>query len=300
MSAIQPGIYSPDQLSNEEYHADPAIGSSGLKEFMKIPAKYHYRYLDPVGREENKEKQSKALTLGSYAHVSLLEPEKFEAEYKVSPETAVVYRDKKNEKEVPMNKKHGDWIKFEKEVEAKGKTPLLWSEFEKCVRMTAMIKRNELANAAFSNGKAEYSFFAKCPTTGVMLKARPDYLSKLSNYGTVLIDYKTTGISLDSHKQNNNAFELDRDLQGAFHKYVTGLATNGSKIEGVIYVTQEQDPPFLIRNFRMSEEDLKDAHDRMIVKLQEVAECQKSGIWPDYEQIIEDYTKPNWVNYRDN
>lgn len=296
---IAPGIYSPEELSNEAYHDDPAVGSSGLKLFSECPALYHYHYIDPVGREERKQNNSNHQSLGSHAHVALLEPERFRAEYEIAPQMAVVNYGKKNQKTVPMNKAHGDWKEFAADTEAKGKSPLLWSEFETCKRMMEAIQRHDLANAVLSQGKAEMSFFAKCPKSGEMIKSRPDKLRKLANYGNLMVDYKTTGLALDSSSQSSNAFNMGRHIQAAIHKAGVELATGG-KIDHVIYIVQSQQAPFLIRAFRMPEDCIQYGADIAEAELLKLAECRRTGVWPEYSQEIEDLIMPKWMDYEFN
>lgn len=278
---MKAGIYKNTELSNEAYHADPAIGSSGLNLFSECPALYYTKYLDP---EREPSPKSAALEFGSAAHLSLLEPELFDKEYAVAPEDI----EKKTVKA---------WKDFEKEN--KDKTCILWKDFKRITRMTAAIKSHDLANAALSNGVAECSFFAEDEVTGLMMKARPDYLARISGYGTILVDYKTTGISLQTTAQSRHAFNLHRQIQASHHKAVAELS-NKLKIDEVIYVVQMIEAPYLIRVFRMPQEAIQIGDDQRRVYLDQMKQCFDDGIWPDYPHEIEDYTIPRWMDYEFN
>ena len=291
---MKAGIY-PD-LSNDAYHADLAIGSSGLKAFGECPAIYWHCYLNP-NREQKAE--SKFSGIGSHAHVALLEPHLFARDYIVAPEFAVVNKGKKNEDKKPMNKAHGDWKDFEEYAVFEGKIPLLYSEFQQSSAMAAAIKRHDLANAMLTGGKAEMSFFAVDEATGLMMKSRPDYLVKVEGVGVVLVDYKTTAISLGTSKQSNHAFNLGRQIQAAHHKTVTELATGG-QIDEVCYVTQMQEAPYLIRVFRMPAEAIAIGEEQRRIALNGIAECTENGVWPDYPHTIEDMIIPGWLSYEFN
>ncbi len=288
-SEYNPGIW-PD-LDNNNYHADSAVGSSGLKEFGECPALYEYKYLS--GKYKND--QSKYSMLGSYAHVALLEPELFAQHYDVAPEFAIVNKGKKNEAKKPMNKAHGDWKEFAAEVPA-GKIALLHSEYTRASEMAAAIQNHSLAKAMLTGGKAEMSFFATDEATGLPMKSRPDYLVKVSGIGVVLVDYKTTSLSLRTKKQSDHAFGLQRQIQAAHHKRVTELAS-GNKIAEVFYITQMQEAPYLIRIFRMPEEGLQIGDEQCRMYLDQMADCFKTGKWPDYPHEIEDLIIPNWFHH---
>lgn len=284
------------QLTNEAYHADPAIGSSGLKKFSECPAIYQDAY---IAEDRAPFKETGALRIGSFAHVRLLEPDRFLNEYAIAPEMAVVNKGKKNEETKPMTRVHGDWKAFEEKALNEGRSALLFSEFRQAEAMALKIANDPLASRMLVGGHEEMSFFAKDPETGLMLKARPDYLVKLNDFGTVLVDYKTTGVSLGNKKQSDLAFNLGRHIQASHHKRVTELATN-STINEVVYITQMQERPYLVRVFRMLPEGIAIGDDMCREYLRGIADCQATDNWPGYPAEIEDYTLPRWMEYEYN
>ena len=302
-------IFYNNELSNEDYHADPAIGSSGMKEFLKCPALYYAKYIDPKGIEHRK--NTKRQTLGSNAHVSLLEPEKFEQEYLVSPQTSITNKGKSNQAETEMTRAHADWKEFVKQSEAQGKKPILWNEYTTCCDMTAHLMNDPLAKACLTNvGQNECSFFVKVEKTGIMRKSRPDRivdLKGLGGYKYVIVDYKTTGLSLDEESQNKYIYNEKRFLQAACHKSVPEDFM-GVKIDTVIYITQMSEYPYLIQCYELPKEDIDLGHEMMRNALEGytdyngkyrkgIAECMKDGIWPGFPGGILTYTRPSWMNY---
>lgn len=287
---MKEGTY--EHLDNDEYHSDPAIGSSGLKAFAECPAIYWHGYVNPDRENVN---GNKYVSIGSHAHIALLEPHIFDKDYSVSPEFSVVNKGKKNEKKVRMTKAHGDWDVFVESAIEEGKKPLLYSEYKQAIAMAAAIRHHEVADAMLTGGKAEVSFFAKDPDTGLMMKSRPDYLIKIPKTGVVLVDYKTTAISLGNTVQSNHAFNLKRQIQAAHHKTVTELATEG-EISEVCYVTQSQEFPHLVRVFRMPLEAIKMGMEERRIYLDGIAECKARGVYPDYPQVIEDMIIPRWLD----
>ena len=59
-------------MSNEEYHAHQALGSSSLKQLLKSP----YKFFQGI-----KINQTKAMVIGSTVHKLVLEPQDFDKEF---------------------------------------------------------------------------------------------------------------------------------------------------------------------------------------------------------------------------
>jgi PDDEXK-like domain of unknown function (DUF3799) len=79
--AMQPGVYI--SLPEEEYHADPALGSSGIKLLLKSPALYwDQSYLNP-NKETDEEEDTTAKKFGRAYHKLIREPEKFDSAFKI-------------------------------------------------------------------------------------------------------------------------------------------------------------------------------------------------------------------------
>lgn len=283
---VKEGIYKNTELSNEDYHSDNAIGSTGIKDFAECPALFYARHIDPNRPEK---KDSSFTRIGSAAHVTLLEPDIFNDKYAVLEDDSVTKKSVKA------------FLEFKKQNEKK--ECLLLSEYKKLLDMCNAIKRHEMADFILSKGVKESSFFAKCPNTDIMLKSRPDVLSVL-NDKLYIADYKTTSISLNAKKQSDHAFSLKRQIQGYHHKNVVDIALKKAnkdmKVEGIIYIVQSTDYPYLIRLFRLTEEHLSIGKDQCEMNISEIANCIKNEEWPEYEQNIIDYEMPAWAQYEYN
>lgn len=277
---IQPGIYK--DLSNEAYHADPAIGSSGVKEFIKCAAMYYAKYKDP---NRPPFEPSASMEFGSHAHLVLLEPNEFDKTYKVLENDSITAKNIK------------PWKDFAKESKEAGYKPLLKKEFDAVIQMSAMVRHNELAHKMLTGGIAECSFFAKDEDTGLILKGRPDYITSIPDFGKVIVDYKTTSAGLGDEEQSKQAFNLKYYIQAAHHKYVVEKAT-GVNIGAVCYVTQQSSYPYLVRTFVMGQEYIDIGLDEMRDALPKIKECEDAKEWPSYPQELVYYQAPSWFNYK--
>jgi hypothetical protein len=285
---IKPGIYNSQELSNEDYHADTAIGSTVIKDFYKECPKYCYEMHFGPNRKRFKEEANKSKTyseVGSNAHFLLLEREKFDQFYEIAPDT---YKDGKgNEKD--MNKNSNFWKDLKKETEKKGKKLVTNKELNVAYQMAQSINAHSKIRKFFTGGLPECSFFIEDPETGLILKSRPDYLKEI-NERLYMVDYKSSGVSLSVSKQDRTARDQMRHIQGAHHKHVTEIALStqqNRKIEvsHVLYVTGSQKPPYIVDDPKRLPEPAIEGGDiirRMVLRL--IKEAQETGHWMGYSE----------------
>lgn len=149
------GIYF--NLSNDEYHRDPALSHSGMTQVLVSWQDYWERSCH--NPEKGEYAQTDAMKLGERTGMMLLEPKRFAAQfnsYGRSPGAA-----------------KGVWLSS--------------VEYNKIKRAVEDIMSVPKAAAYFEQGYPEVSFFWRDTTTGVPLRARIDYLR---TFGA--IDFKRT------------------------------------------------------------------------------------------------------------
>ena len=268
---IEAGIYKGDELSNDEYHKDKAIGSSGLKTFKEVPALYEWEHL--LG---NKKDRTPEMDLGSAMHSFLLEPGLYYKEYKVST--------------LP-NRRGNVWKEFVAECEAENKKPILPKDFKALENMRASLFKNLfIAKLLNAPGEYECSFFHKDEATGLMTKSRPDKLSQ-----GILIDLKTTEVSLGASTYSRAAYNLDRQLQAYHHKNVVEKVT-GETIEAVWHIVVSTKPPHLSRVFNVPIDWMDLGRDQVEMLLRKIAECEENKHYPAYDEDTPvDLILPVWA-----
>lgn len=297
----EPGIYF--NLSNEEYHDDPAIGSSDIKKLLESPLEYWYNSSLNKERCVNKFEH---LTYGSALHCYLMEEHKFDDEFIVLPE----YKDMKIDSD--FYNKIKDHPNFEKDFElpktktAKqfkyiGSKPSLSTKDLKSIKdAVSYLKSRDIPSQIFSNGYPEVSIFWRDEATSLMCKCRHDYLNV--RYSA---DYKSIA---DLKKLKSQTQSYGYYISSAF--YLEGLKEvkkiiNNNKIEcpeGVreewwnkflkiehdrfILVFQEKIAPYRIRCRNINQEVHDIAHDKIRFALDIYkSNIEKYGIdqWPDNE-----------------
>lgn len=150
------GIYF--SMPDTEYHADPALGSTGLKKLVSnAPDFWWDSPMNPVFEPENNDTAAKIF--GRQLHTCVLEGrEKFTARH--APQMN------------PGNVKAG---KEEIEsIRASGKTPVKFAEYQRILAASSFIRANSFLRNAFDGGQPEVSVF--WTVDGIRFKARFDYL----------------------------------------------------------------------------------------------------------------------------
>lgn len=170
---IEIGIYN--NLSNDEYHADPAISRTGMMMFDQSPYKYWANYLNP---SRPSKEMTPAMTFGKAFHEFILEPEEFKKHF--APEPPKVLLKNVGREQYEAYKKHCA------ELEATNKIILSDDEYLTLLKMRDALMNNSAAKELIEGAVYESSYFWKDEHSGLMLKARPDILHE-----NMIVDLKT-------------------------------------------------------------------------------------------------------------
>jgi hypothetical protein len=268
IATIEPGVYAG--ISNADYHANPALGSTSLKTLAtRTPAHYQFDKTHP--------KNSDAFTLGTAAHSLILEDDTSGIE--------VVAAD--------------NWLsKAAKEAKAQalaeGKQPLLNKEMAQVVAMRDAVRGHALARAALEGGTPEESVFWDHESS-TALKCRPDMLHRGGKLGNLIVDLKTVQ-SADPQEFAKSAANFSYHIQQAH--YQAGLkATTGEDFD-FIFVLVEKQAPYFTSVVELHADDVARGADMAERSIRIFNECQASGRWPAYESSTP-IELPRWARYRE-
>lgn len=158
-----PGVYF--NMPDDEYHADPALGSTSIKRLLEQP--FDYWWESPMNELRPEREDTEALIVGRAMHALLLEgEEKFEREYMRGP-------DNSGKDLAPSDK--ANRTKAAKKVAAeRGQELLKFDAYARIKIAGQMIAKNPDLDGCFANGYSEVSVFWR--SHGVPCKARFDYL----------------------------------------------------------------------------------------------------------------------------
>jgi len=260
VTITEPGIY--DGISNADYHAHPALGSTSLKTLAtRTPA--HYQW------DKTRHKHSDAFTIGTAAHSLILENDTSGIE--------VVAAD--------------NWLtKAAKEAKAEalaaGKQPLLIKEMAQVVAMRDAVMAHPEAAKLFTGHRPEASVF--WDENGQQLKCRPD-----AWLPGQLVDLKTT-INADPREFGKTAYNFGYH-QSAAH-YIDGVKTATGETLPFTFVLVEKTAPYLVSVVQLDPEAIEMGRALNERAKRIHAECTASGHWPGYP-TAEPISLPMWANY---
>lgn len=253
-------VVDAEQLSHEQYHAEPLhVSSTQLKVVLRSPA--HFLLARNLPREP-----STSMLFGIAVHCALLEPERFAATYVEDPG-------------FDRRTKAGKASAAAFDAEHPGKLKLSAEECAAIARIRVGVFQHATARALFelADRVTEESIFWRDPITQVRQKARPD-LRIGHGAGLVLIDLKTTRDARE-YAFAWQARELDYHLSAAMYSEGVRIAYGERPLfawlaieaSGVVALYQPK-PEFFARGER-----------RYRRALATLATCIETNQWPGYQ-----------------
>jgi len=271
-----PGVY---KISNEEYHADPVIVPSLSRSIMKdliYRSPKHAWFSHPrLNLDFKPKEQVEKFDLGQAAHSLLLEG---------SDRATLIYGD--------------DWRKKEAkeardQARAEGKIPLLLDQYDKVTDMVKVAEKaifdcDELSLGSLKiQGDSELSFIWQ--EEDVWLKVRPDWIS---HDRAVIIDYKTTSMSVNPGDLARYIITMGYDLQDAF--YTRGVKAISGIEPKFIFLFQETSEPYLCSFVGLPPDFMELAKSKVDFGIALWRECMATGIWPGYPRQVCWLDLPAW------
>lgn len=272
-AGVYPGIPADD------YHGDlcagPSISRSMAHDIVKsCPAvAFHNCYLNPQHVRE----QKKQFDIGTAYHLICLEPDQWG--------DRVVMVDADDYKTKAAQEARDA-------AYAAGKTPLLTKNRDTILAMHRALMQHPTARKLLDRGEAEQTFVAKCPITGLWLKARTDRCDL--RHG-MAIDFKST-TSAHPSEFAKRVWDNGLYIQDPWYRDVIGMAT-GEHIRQFIFIVQEVDAPHAISINMLKEQDVEWGRFHASVAIEKFARCLETGQWPDYGPTVHEITMPAWAHY---
>ena len=285
-SPVEPWITDPGRydLTDREYHTDPVIGgslsSTGARTLItSAPARY--RWEADHGRPD-----TKTFDHGRAAHREVLG---------AGSDIAVIAGTGKD----PNTWRTDDDKAAVQAARDAGLTPITPRDNDTVKAMAAALRTHWLAGPLFARpGHAEQSFVARDPETGVMCRARVDWMPDVPDNARVLaVDYKTC-IDASPAGFATSMARYGYHQQGPFYSSVlTWLELDHGQPPKFVLVAQEKDPPYLVNVC-----SLKDRAVQWGLVLNRKArgiyrDCAAAGEWPGYAPGPDGITEldlPGW------
>ncbi len=223
---IKNGIYK--DLSNEEYHADPAFSRSAIMLFDDSPYKYWAHYLNP---DRPVKEQTDAMIFGSAFHTFILEPHLFGDLYAVMPKKLLL-------RDVGREVYDANEHRIQAVKQNLGKNIILSHDnYLLLEEMQIALINHEQAWNLIQDGRNEQSYFWRDEQTEVRLKARPDILHE-----NMIVDLKTCA-SASSKAFQSSMMTGGYHVQGAMIREAVRVI-EGRDIETVVNICVEKTYPY--------------------------------------------------------
>ncbi len=256
-------------MSNKDYHASEAIGSSLLK---KISLK---SLLHAINDDF---KTSSAMDLGSAIHAAILEPETFSNEFAVS-------------EKFDRRTKAGKIAAAAFEEANAGKTIITEDQKKIVESVRKSVLNHPIASGMLKGAESEYSYFTEID--GINCKCRPDLYHP--EHGC-LVDLKSCA---DASKDGfiRACINLGYHIQAAFYLDVFNKA-NGTDIKEFYFIAVETTKPYAVSTYKMGEVELnlgRAQYKAALGMLKKYKETPEEIDHFGYEEVINEIQFPIWA-----
>lgn len=271
----EPGVYP---MTNDEYHADRgSLSSSGARMLLPPSCPALFRHAQDTPQEPKK-----TFELGTAAHKLVLGE---------GPDLVRVDAEK--------------WMTAAVKAEVaairdEGGIPLKPADYQQVHDMADALRRHPIAAALFdpARGKPEQSLFWRDRPTGVMRRARFDWLPDARSGRLIIPDYKTC--------RSAEPTALARAVQEFGYHQQDDWYRAGAKALGLaddtaafVFVCQEKTAPYVVTVVEMDAEARRIGAARNRRALEVFAECTETGVWPGYSDDIAYLSLPTWAAIQD-
>jgi hypothetical protein len=260
-------------MPEADYRSATAIAGSDAKHILppKTPAHYAAHMAGELKREP-----SKAMLLGTMAHLAVLEPQKLDTAFVERPEG------------IDLRTKLGkEW------KESVGTMPVLDQDEARAVRgIRDSIAANRAARQLLAETQSEVALFAE-HRTGLWIKGRVDALKVVDDMECVIVDVKTTSAGADYNTFSRQAASLNYHVSAAWYCHLCGL--NALPPARFYWVVVETSAPYAVAVYEIAPDALDLGASMMSDALSLIAECEDRGEWPGYATEVQSLNLPAWA-----
>jgi len=260
-------------LDIESYHSlKDFVSSGGVKYALKSPEHFKEFVID-----RNPVASTAAMDFGRLVHVALLEPERFQKHLRVEPEI--------NRRSSIERKSLEVW----KESQGPEAIAVAADDLKVIHKIRDRISKHEVAKGLMTIGEREWSGFAKCPRTGLGLRARPDFMDRERGF---IMDVKTT---IDARKGPfmRKIQDYEYDLSAWMYCHIASLIEN-RPFENFYILAVEKSPPYPICLFQMDQAFMEIGEQKFKKGIDILKHCFETNQWPSYQDEAELIGPTDW------
>jgi hypothetical protein len=248
----------PD-MPDTEYHAHKgSLSASGAKLLAPpspCPAKFRWRQENPEFKDEfDFGHVAHRLVLGKGASVEVIDAPNWQTKAAKAARAA---------------------------ARAADRVPILTKDYERAESIAHRVATDDQSAGIFTNGDAEVSLFWPDKETGVVRRARFDWLQHpVDGRRRVIADLKT------AHSSEPDAFgrsAADFGYAISAANYVDGAIACGLADDPLfVFVAVEKEEPYVVSTFYATEDVIELGRALMRSALRTYAQCVETGKWPGY------------------
>lgn len=188
-----------------------------------------------------------------------------------------------------------DWTKkpdqvLRKQIRARGEVPLLTHQVAQVLAMAKNVHADPDAGPLLATGTPELSAYGRDPETGVMLRARTDWLRETPS-GRVAVDVKTAESS-DPADFEKEAAKFGYHVQQAWYEHTFALA--GVPLSAFLFVVVAKRAPHLVTVCELPARAIDLGRDTARRAIDLYHRCATTETWPGHGHGIHQIDLPAW------
>lgn len=272
----EPGVYDIDV---DDYHMDPVPGgslsSSGARDLLppSCPAKFRHQRDNPGPTSKRHFDLGHAvhkLVLGAGAPLVVIEADSYRTKAAREQQEA---------------------------AHLAGAVPLLEHEHDQVQAMAAAIREHPIAGPLFDihHGTPEVSLFWRDAATGVMCRARLDWLAHQTEGRRLIVPDLKTSHTADLDGLTKAVQQHGYHQQSSWYLDGVRALGLGGEDAAFVFVCVEKEPPYLVSIVELDSEALRVGAIKNRRALQIYAHCSETGHWPAYHEGIALLSLPPWA-----
>jgi hypothetical protein len=240
----------------DEYLSKDSVSASDLKTFLKSPRSYFYEKNRTEPRTDKR-----YFSLGSALYEYIMETEKFDDNFIVSPKFD--------------RRKKQDRLDYEQFVlKANGRTIINEEEMDMIKQISVNSKMNKTFMEFLKGSNYEVSCYTKDDNTGLDLRFRPDILTTDKS---AIIDVISC-LESSPNKFKGNIYSDGYALSAAYYMDFIG-------IEKYIFSAIEKNPPYQSSLYVLSDEIIRYGRNQYRMALDLLKWSKENNYWCDYIQF---------------
>lgn len=271
-----------EAMPEEQYHAHPALSSTGARQLLKSPKVFDYMRSHP-------QEPKQAFDLGTAAHSKVLG---IGARVITYPNEHLTPRGAVSTKAATLT-----WAE---EQRAAGLVPISPDDAAKVDAMAEAVLANREARVLLEqDGTPEASVFATDPETGVDMRARFDFLPSFANTDPCAFDLKTTRSSAHPEEYTRTVANFGYHFQQEWYLHAYGIATGDFRLP-MQFIVVETAAPHLVDVRPLALEYAEIARPKVRQALELFARYTEAGEWPDWNDPNRDPLQPpTWLMFQE-